>query len=195
MRKNTISIFIAGVGGQGVLRFSDILGDAAMNQGFDVKKSEVHGMAQRGGSVTSHVRFGDKVYSPLIPEGKADFLVSLEQLEALRFLSYLDKREGYLLYDPLKIPPLEVSTGVKEYPDAERILKEYTDKVLRIPAFEKAMEIGNVRVQNIVMLGALSCFLDIEDSYYTDAIKRTFKEKFWDINIKGFMEGKKFIKV
>ncbi len=190
MHKNT-SILIVGVGGQGILRLSDILCEVAMGKGYDVKKSEVHGMAQRGGSVSSHVRFGERVYSPLIPKGKANFLVALEQLEALRFIEYLDRENGYLFYDPLAIPPPEVYTGERDYPLVEKKLFEFAKNVVKVPCFEKALELGNVRVQNVVMLGVLSKYLKIEDEYYIHAIKKVFKEKFWELNIKAFEEGKK----
>jgi len=188
-KKENTNILISGVGGQGVMLFSDMLSEIAMNEGLDVKKSEVHGMAQRGGSVTSHIRFGPKVYSPLIEEGTADFLVSFEKLEALRYLHFLSPK-GVLLTDTMIVEPLPVIIGLVEMPkDIDERIKNRVKKSYIIEAFKKANELGNSRVQNMVMLGALSNFLDFTPDTYHGAIRKNVKEKFIDINIKAFETG------
>jgi len=189
MNNKTKNIFICGVGGQGVLLFSDILSEIAMNEGLDVKKSEVHGMAQRGGSVTSHVRFGQKVYSPLIEQGTADFIIAFEKIEALRYLHFLSPK-GALLADSLIIEPLPVIIGLAEMPqDIDERIKNRVKKYYAIEAFKKAKELGNSRVQNMIMLGALSNFLDFTPDTFHGAIRKNVKEKFIDINIKAFETG------
>ncbi len=186
--KNT-NVLVCGVGGQGVLLFSDLLSEIAMNQGLDVKKSEVHGMAQRGGSVTSHIRFGPKVYSPLIKEGTADFLVAFEKLEALRYLHFLSPT-GILLSDNLIIEPLPVIIGLTELPkDIDERIKNRVRKYYLLDAFAQAKGLGNTRVQNMIMLGALSNFLDFTPDIYQGAIRQKVKEKLVDHNLKAFETG------
>ncbi len=189
--QKTTNIFIAGVGGQGILKFSDILSEVALLEGLDIKKSEVHGMSQRGGSVTSHVRFGDVVYSPLIEKGKADILVALEQIEAVRHISYLNPQKGVLIYDPLKIPPPDVNTGLRKYPEnIDEILKNASNNVIRVEAFKKATELGNYRAQNTIILGIISHFLTFDDKTYEKAIEKVLPKKTIDFNIKAFYSGK-----
>lgn len=189
MNKKNINILVCGVGGQGVLLLSDLLAEIALNQGLDVKKSEVHGMAQRGGSVTSHIRFGPKIYSPLIKEGTADFLISLEKLEAVRYLHFLSPA-GVLLTDNLIIEPLPVIIGLAKMPEAidERI-RQRVKKYYLIDAFALAKELGNTRVQNMIMLGALSNFLNFTPDLYHNSIRKNIKEKLVAINIKAFETG------
>lgn len=191
MQKNVVNVLLAGVGGQGILKLSDILSKVAAEAGYDVKKSEVHGMAQRGGTVTSHIRFGQKVYSPLIPKGEADFIVALEQLEALRYANYI-RNDGILLYDPMQIEPPEVYTGVRDYPaDIPEQLKEFVKDIKPVPAFECALKLKNPRIQNIVIIGALSKFLDIDEKLYEKVIINSFPERFREINLRAFREGRK----
>ena len=188
-KNENTNVLVCGVGGQGVLLFSDLLSEIALMVGLDVKKSEVHGMAQRGGSVTSHIRFGPKVYSPLIEEGTADFLVSFEKLEALRYLHFLAP-QGILLTDTMIVEPLPVIIGLVEMPkDIDERIKNRVKKSYIIEAFKKANELGNSRVQNMIMLGALSNFLDFTPDIYHGAIRKNVKEKFVDINIKAFEIG------
>ena len=188
INENT-NVLVCGVGGQGVLLFSDLLSEIALTAGLDVKKSEVHGMAQRGGSVTSHIRFGPKVFSPLIEEGTADFLVAFEKLEALRYLHFLAPK-GVLLTDTMIVEPLPVIIGLVEMPkDIDERIKNRVKKSYIIEAFKKANELGNSRVQNMIMLGALSNFLDFTPDIYHGAIRKNVKEKFVDINIKAFETG------
>jgi indolepyruvate ferredoxin oxidoreductase beta subunit len=192
--KNSANILICGVGGQGVLLFSDVLSDAALAAGLDVKKSEIHGMAQRGGSVTSHVRYAPKVYSPLIEEGFADFLVSFEQLEALRYLHYLSPK-GKVLVDPLRVKPMPVLMGTAEYPgDMIERVRAGASRTYVVEAFKTAKELGETRAQNIVMLGALSRLLVIPETVFEDVIRRSVKPKFVDLNLKAFQTGRKLLK-
>ena len=158
----SINILIVGVGGQGTLLTSRVLGNLASDLEYDVKVSEVHGMAQRGGSVVTHVRFGKKVYSPLIEVGKADILLSFEKMEALRWLHYL-KEGGMLIVNDQSINPMPVITGAAEYPDdiLDR-LKKSTAKAIIINAIDIAKEIGNIRVANSVLLGVLAKYTDID---------------------------------
>lgn len=188
-KNENTNVLVCGVGGQGVLLFSDLLSEIALTVGLDVKKSEVHGMAQRGGSVTSHIRFGPKVYSPLIEEGSADFLVAFEKLEALRYLHFLAP-QGILLTDTMIVEPLPVIIGLVEMPkDIDERIKNRVKKSYIIEALKKANELGNSRVQNMIMLGALSNFLDFTPDIYHGAIRKNVKEKFVDINIKAFETG------
>ena len=192
--KNSANILICGVGGQGVLLFSDVLSASALAAGLDVKKSEVHGMAQRGGSVTSHVRFAPKVYSPLIEEGTADFLVAFEQLEALRYLYYLSPK-GRVLIDPLKVKPMPVLMGTAEYPtDVIDRVRAGAARVYVVEAHKTAKELGETRAQNIVMLGALSRLLSIPENVFQDVIRQSVKAKLVDLNLKAFQTGRKLLK-
>ncbi len=195
MRRDKITnIIISGTGGQGILLLSDILGIVALKEGFDVKKSEVHGMAQRGGSVISHLRFGEKVYSPLVEEGTAHFLISLEKLEALRYLHFLSPK-GILISDTLEIEPLPALIGEVAYPkDIEVRIKERIKKVYFISAFQIARELGETRTQNIVLLGFLSNFLPFPLESYKEVIRETVKERFWSINFQGLEKGRSLIR-
>lgn len=191
MPQKTTNIFVAGVGGQGILKFSNLLCEVAMSADLDVKKSEIHGMAQRGGSVTTHVRFGKRVYSPLIPTGSAHFIVAMEHLESLRHIAFLDADKGKLIYDPYQIDPPEVYTAVREYPqDVEERIAKFAPNRIAVPAFEKALEIKNARAQNVIMLGALSCFLEFADTLFETAIKEGFPAKYVDSNLAAFRLGK-----
>ncbi len=191
MPQKTTNIFVAGVGGQGILKFSNLLCEVAMNADLDVKKSEIHGMAQRGGSVTTHIRFGSKVYSPLIPVGSADFIVAMEHIEALRHLTFLDSDKGTLIYDTYEIAPPEVYTAQRDYPsDVEDRLAKFAPNRISIPAFEKALEIKNPRAQNVIMLGALSAYLGFDTKLFEDVIKTGFPAKYVESNIKAFHMGK-----
>ena len=192
--KNSANVLICGVGGQGVLLFSDVLSAAALQSGMDVKKSEVHGMAQRGGSVTSHVRFAPRVYSPLIEEGTADFLVAFEELEALRYLHFLSPK-GRVLTDTLQVKPMPVLIGAAQYPgDVIDRVKAGAWKVYVVEAFKKAKELGETRAQNIVMLGALSRLLSIPESVFEDVIRQSVKAKLVDLNLRAFQAGRKLLK-
>lgn len=185
----TKSILFVGVGGQGIILASKILTEGLVKFGYDVKMSEVHGMAQRGGSVTTQVRFGEKVYSPLIGIGEADVLVSFEKVEAARWISYL-KEGGSLVVNDYEIYSLPVLIGQEQYP--ENVLDELRTKVKNIKvlnAANVAMEIGNIKTQNIVLLGALIKALGLENMDWESVVKENLPEKMHDINIKALRAG------
>ncbi len=162
MSVETRNVLIAGVGGQGVLLVSEILSQACMERGYDVKKSEVHGMAQRGGSVVSHVRYGPKIYSPLIEKGAADVLLAFEELEALRWLDYL-RPDGVVIVSDQQIMPLPVAVGLQKYP--QRILDKLKGKAARVVVVDGvhiARRVGSMRALNIAMLGSLAALLNLD---------------------------------
>ena len=173
---NTINFFLTGVGGQGTLLASNVLAQVGVQAGFDVKKAEVHGMAQRGGSVSSQIRWGDQVHSPLIAKGEVDYLVAFEKLEALRYITTGVLRPGgTVLVGEMAIPPLSVSSGDDVYPgddEVQRIISAAADTARTVPSLSLAKEAGNVRAHNIVVLGALSTFLE-EVEPGTDCGKKT----------------------
>lgn len=186
-----MNLLICGVGGQGVLLTSNILAQLALTVGLDVKKSEVHGMAQRGGSVTSHIRWGRKIYSPLIEEGTADIIIAFELLEAVRYLHFLAPA-GWMIYDPLTIAPLPVQLGLVERiapKELEKRIQNRIQKYLSVPAFDTACALGNPRVQNMVMLGAASRLLEFPDDLYYQTIKQLVKPQFVEANILAFRHG------
>ncbi len=194
MKSKTINIITCGVGGQGVLLFTDILTDVALRAGMDVKKSEVHGMAQRGGSVVSQLRFGEQVFSPLIEETTADFIIGFEKLETLRYIHFLSEK-GRVLVDSLEIAPMPVLTGATQYPkDVIERIHARVKNVYEINAFNKAKELGETRTQNVVMLGATSRFLKFPLELYKASIEKNVKAKFVELNLKAFTEGRKLVK-
>ncbi|NLK21086.1 MAG: indolepyruvate oxidoreductase subunit beta [Epulopiscium sp.] len=186
---NTRNILIVGVGGQGTLLTSRIIGDVAINKGYDVKMSEVHGMAQRGGSVVTHVKYGNEVYSPLVEEGCADILLAFEKLEALRWIHYL-KEDGIAIVNEQEINPMPVITGAAKYPDntIERI-KEACKDTYVVDALKIAKELGNMRVLNTVLLGMLAKHLGLPEEEWNAAIERTVPPKTIEINKKAFLTG------
>jgi indolepyruvate ferredoxin oxidoreductase beta subunit len=185
------NVLIVGVGGQGIILVSDVLAKVAANYGYDVKKNEIHGMAQRGGSVSSHVRFGPTVNSPIIQLGAADILISFEEMETIRYFPLLSK-DGKVIINDLRILPPAVFTGQQDYPSGiiDQVKTAVPDTVV-VKGSEKAKEIGNPRVVNILFLGALSNYLDMPESVYTDTLKANLKPNLVDINLKAFEEGKK----
>ena len=183
-------IFMAGVGGQGALLASEVLGEAFLSLGCDVKKSEVHGMAQRGGAVTTHLRFGPKVYSPLIEQGKADLLIAFEKIEGLRFAHYL-RPGGVLLANTQEINPPSVATGRESYPaDAVSRLNAVTDNLYMMDALVVALALKEVRTVNVVMIGAGSRFLPLPEDVCEAALEKVFPERVLDVNIKAFRAGR-----
>lgn len=182
----TKNILVVGVGGQGTLLTSRVLGKLALDFGYDVKLSEVHGMAQRGGSVVTHVRYGDEVYSPLVEIGKADVIVAFEKLEALRWVHYLKKR-GTLIVNEQEMDPMPVIIGAAEYPDdIKEQLNTICDHVIFLNALDIAREIGNFKVANVVLLGVLAKQLNFSIDLWKKAIQSTVPPKTIDINIKAF---------
>lgn len=185
----TKSILLVGVGGQGTILASKILSAGLVEAGYDVKMSEIHGMAQRGGSVSTQVRYGDSVSSPIIGRGEADVLVSFETMEALRWLEYL-KPEGKIVVNDYEIPSAPILMGKKDYPEGViNIIKSKANTSI-INAAEIAEELGNMKVMNIVLLGALVKAMDLSDIDWEKAIKDNVKEKFVNINLKAFEKGK-----
>ncbi len=184
------NVIFAGVGGQGVILASKVLMEVAREAGFDVKESEVHGMAQRGGSVECNVRIDDRVYSPLIPKAGADYVVSFELLEAMRKIDYLAP-EGWLIVNRLQVDPAPVKTGAMEYPDniEEWISKNISNQRI-VETKELLREAGNKKALNIVMLGVLSNYLDFSEEAWHQAIRNLVKEKFVDLNLKAFDLGR-----
>ena len=184
------NIMIVGVGGQGSLLASKLLGRLLVNEGYDVKVSEVHGMSQRGGSVVTYVRYGEKVYSPIIDKGEADFIVSFEKLEAARYASYLSKN-GKIIVNSQEIDPMPVITGACEYPhDALGNLSEKGLDIDSIDALTPALEAGSSKAVNIVLMGRLSKYLDIDSSKWVEAIEQTVAPKFVEMNKKAFELGR-----
>jgi len=191
---NTRSILLVGVGGQGTILASKILSTGLVEAGYDVKMSEIHGMAQRGGSVSTQVRFGDEVYSPIIGKGAADILVSFETMEALRWLDYL-KPDGKVVVNDYKIPSAPILMGKADYPEGViEAIKEKADTWV-VDAANIAMELGNAKVMNIVLLGALVKAMDLTDIDWEQVIRNNVKEKFADINVKAFQRGMEAIEL
>ena len=184
------NILIVGVGGQGVLLASEVLGDVAARSGLDVKKSEVHGMAQRGGSVVSHLRFGRRIYSPLIPRGEADFLLSFEKLETLRYLDYL-RPDGRIVASGQQINPLPVSSGRMEYPGGvEKTLRERGVSFRIVDGLGLAERAGNRKAVNSVMLGILSSLLPFPRALWLESLRGFLPERLQEVNIKAFGLGR-----
>lgn len=191
----TRNIFLSGVGGQGTILASNILGQVLLHAGFDVKKAEVHGMAQRGGDVTTHFRFGEKVYSPLIKKGEVDYLISFELLEGLRYINWV-KPNGKIILNKHAIFPPSVSLGKIEYPkDIEKIFqKHFKENVWILDGNAIGKKLGNIQVANVVLIGALSnMFPDLQETQWTDALKELLPSKLHAINIQAFQEGRSAI--
>ena len=185
----TKNILIVGVGGQGTLLASKLMGKCFMQEGYDVKVSEVHGMSQRGGSVVTYVRYGEKVYSPVIEKGEADIIISFEQLESARWLPYL-KKGGVLISSTQKIDPMPVIMGKAQYP--EEILSKLSEKDIKLvslDALSLALEAGTAKCANIVLLGAAVHFLGIDKEMWIDIIRSTVPPKTIDVNLKAFELG------
>jgi len=189
MSDKTFNVVICGTGGQGILLASEVLCAAAMLQGYDVKKSEVHGMAQRGGSVSSHVRFGKKVFSPLVEKGAADLILAMEKMEGLRWAPFLTP-EGKLVSCDLSISPMTVNTGSAVYPDVEALIEEQDVPCSMVPALEIAKELGNLRVVNVVLIGAISPHLPIDEENWKKAIEERVPPKALEVNIEAFRRGR-----
>ena len=184
----TENIMIVGVGGQGTLLASRILGNTVIGEGYDVKLSEVHGMSQRGGSVVTYVKYGEEVYSPIIGEGEADIILAFEMLEAYRALPYL-KKGGVMIANTQKISPMPVITGAMQYP--ENIEEKLAEKInlVKVDALDKAKEAGNIKAVNVVLIGVMAKNTDISYDKWVETIKTTVPEKFLDANLKAFDLG------
>ncbi len=184
-----MDILIVGVGGQGTLLASRVLGNLALALGYDVKLSEVHGMAQRGGSVVTHVRFGEKVFAPVIDENGADIILAFEKLEALRWAGRL-KNNGRMFIGTQEIAPMPVITGAEQYPaDIEERIKALVPDTVFVDALRLAQEAGNAKAVNIVLIGVLAKHMDIDKQAFLEAIKNTVPAKTLDINLIAFELG------
>ncbi len=190
MSHQITNVLLVGVGGQGILLASEILSEAAMLAGFDVKKSEIHGMSQRGGSVVSHVRYGTEVFSPIVPEGEGDILFGFELMETVRALPLL-KPGGTVVANDLQISPPSVLMGQETYPMglAERIKAQFADLLL-VDGQKMATDAGNVRAANTVLLGAVSKRLDIAEKFWLNALEKMVPAKALDVNLRAFRMGR-----
>jgi len=190
MTSAVTNILLVGVGGQGILLASEILAEAFMLAGFDVKKSEIHGMSQRGGSVVSHVRFGEKVFSPVVPEGEGDILFGFELLETFRYLDLL-RPGARVIANDFRIPPPSVLLGNESYPEdlCGRISARFPDFTL-LDGLKLATEAGNPRVANTVLLGAVSKHIQIDESAWYKALEKMVPAKALDINLRAFRAGR-----
>lgn len=188
---NVKSIIIGGVGGQGIILASEIVSQALFDSGWDVKKNEIHGMSQRGGSVVSFIRYGEKVHSPIVAEGEGDILLAFEKLEGLRNLPYI-RKEGLAIVADTQMDPVPVMLGAMTYPDnIEQSIREYTSNFRLIDPMPSAKEIGNVKIVNVILLGALSRLLkDIDESVWLDTIKTMVKPSYLELNLKAFEAGR-----
>lgn len=182
------NIMVVGVGGQGTLLTSRIIGKTALSSGYDVKLSEVHGMAQRGGSVVTFVRYGKNVYEPVVEVGQADVIISFEKLEALRYAHYL-KKDGVLIVNDFEINPMTVVTGVAEYPENIIETLKKSHKVYTIDAQKVALELGNPKVLNTVVLGFSAKHLGFTENEWLNIIEKTVPAKTVDLNKKAFIAG------
>ena len=193
MKNHVTSILCSGVGGQGIILASDIMAEVFFEAGYDVKKSDVHGMAQRGGSVISHIRFGKKVYSPLIKQGDADILFAFELLEGLRCLNFI-KPGGKIVINELQINPPVVNLGEMEYPkEVEKIIGSKFSNFYLVKATELAEKAGDIRSVNVVMLGALSKLLEMDEELWVKNIFSHLPPRVHDLNRKAFQMGREVV--
>lgn len=185
----TTNILIVGVGGQGTILSSRIIAKVVIGAGFDVKVSEIHGMSQRGGSVVTQLRFGEKVAAPIISPGTVDIILAFEKLEALRWLGWLAP-DGVVIVNTQEIYPMPVITGVAEYPaDILQTITKEAPQVHLLDALDLAIKSGNAKSANVVLLGKLSTLLDIPQESWTEAIKSTVHARFVDVNLAAFAAG------
>ena len=194
MEDKVVNVLLSGVGGQGTILASDILCSVFYEAGYDVKKSEVHGMAQRGGDVTTHFRFGKKVYSPLIKYGDVDYLVSFELLEGLRYINWV-KEKGKVLLNEQEVFPPAVNLGKMKYPGGvvKTFEKFFNGNVFPIKGLEIAIRCGDARAVNVVTLGAFSNFFDIKEDAWKKNLLEHLPPKIHEMNLKAFREGRKAI--
>lgn len=190
---NEVNIMIVGVGGQGTLLASRIIGNVAINSSYDVKLSEIHGMAQRGGSVVSSIKMAEKVYSPIIEKGEADIILAFEELEALRWLDYLAPA-GRMIINEQQILPASVLTGQADYPEGvlEKI-RVSTDNIISIDALSVARECGTTRAVNTVLIGILARLLDFPKEKWLASLENLIPERYLEANLKAFETGYNYI--
>jgi indolepyruvate ferredoxin oxidoreductase, beta subunit len=193
--ENEIGFLISGVGGQGTVLASDILADVGIQSGYDVKKSDILGLAVRGGAVVSHVHWAGKVHTPVLEEGSADFLVGFEWLETLRRISYIHPG-GTILVNDCRLDPISVSSGEAEYPTRERILdqlRKASRRVEVIPGLQTALDLGEARVLNIVMMGALAGLLQIDGKIWEDVVRNRVPKKLLNLNLEAYRRGRALV--
>ncbi len=192
---DTINFLITGVGGQGTVLASEIMAALGLAAGHDVKKSDILGLAVRGGAVVGHVRWGDRVHSPIVPEGRADYVIAFEILEGLRWVGQV-KPEGTVLVNLQKISPVLVSSGLSKYPDEKALdaaLAAATPHAYKLPAIDMALEVGSSRVINIVMLGAVSSLLQVEQPLWEEIITARVPQKHAALNLTAFRKGRQWM--
>lgn len=192
----TLSILLVGVGGQGTILASNVLAELGLKLGYDVKKAEVHGMSQRGGSVISHLRWGEAVYSPIIAPGQADIMVAFEKLEALRFINQI-RPGGFVLINDQEIVPVTVSTGKVGYPDDETIkerIAAYTPHQVWVKGVQIAEGLGNVKAANVVLLGAMSAMMGMDSEPWLDVIGSRVPARYLALNQQAFEKGREEVK-
>lgn len=183
------SIMIVGVGGQGTLLASRLLGSALIDSGYEVKVSEIHGMSQRGGSVVTYVKYGDEVFSPTIEQGEADIILAFEKLEAARWLSFL-KPDGKLVVNDQCIDPMPVITGAAEYPqNISEAIKATGASMIELDALSLAVKAGSAKAVNVVLIGAMASHMQLSYETWTNAIRNTVPKKFLDMNLEAFRLG------
>jgi indolepyruvate ferredoxin oxidoreductase beta subunit len=190
----TINFLITGVGGQGTVLASDIMAAVGLAAGYDVKKSDILGLAIRGGAVISHVRWGERVHSPIVPDGRADYLIAFEILEGLRWLDQV-RPDGTIIMNQQEIHPVTVSSGFASYPDPETvdIALKSADCVHRVPGLEIAKELGNARVLNVVLLGAISGMLPVDSEIWENVLRERVPARYTELNIRAFHTGRAWI--
>ncbi len=194
-KDKTISFMLVGVGGQGTILASNVIAEVGLSLGYDVKQAEVHGMSQRGGSVTSHVRWAKRVYSSIITRGVADVLIAFEKSEVARYIDGL-KPGGIVLVNDYSIVPITVSSGGATYPGDDAIknlIATFTDRSYWIKGVGIAEEVGNTRTANVVLLGALSQLMGIDSQHWLDVLKQRVPQKFLEMNLKAFEKGREVI--
>lgn len=189
------NFLISGVGGQGVILASEVIATVGLAAGYDVKKSEIRGVAQRSGSVAGHVRWGQEVQSPIVPEGCADYLVALEILEGLRWLDEIGP-EGTIIINEQEIPPVSMAGEAINYPDpgmVKKALQTAAERVFRVPALEMAQQLGNPRVLNVILLGVLSASLSVAPRVWEDVLRDRLPSRVLDLNLKAFGRGRAWL--
>ena len=192
---DTINFLITGVGGQGTVLASDIVAAVGLAAGYDVKKSDILGLAVRGGAVVGHVRWGERVHSPIVPEGRVDHLVAFEILEGLRWLDQVAP-DGTVLINQQEIHPVTVSSGLATYPDAETVrgsLQAATPNVYHIPGLSIAQKLGSAKVLNVVLLGALSSLLPVEPNVWKGVLRERVPARLMELNLRAFHQGREWI--
>lgn len=191
----TMNFMITGVGGQGTILASDILAAVGVSAGYGVKKSDILGLAVRGGSVLGHIRWGEEVHSPVVPEGRVDYLIAFEVLEGMRRLNQV-RQGGAVLLNQQEIHPASVSSGDAIYPDEAAVqkgLKAATDKVYRVPGLQMAQDLGNPKVLNVVLLGALSALLPTDPEIWETVLRDRVPSRFEELNVEAFRSGRSWM--